>query len=153
MKYNFSFLILLFVSLSCGPRPSVSIAKQVQDTESYVTSINNNINLDHKTIEGALTDAEGFKDIGSFTYTVFFDGETKKLMKIKNIETTDRTLSETYFYKNEKLVFIQVNEDGKKQDLFIRGNKVISETTLNMDMQKLLLNKAKRFEKNFKMNR
>lgn len=153
MKYNFSFLILLFISLSCGPRPSASIAKQVQDTEGYVTSVNNNVNLEHKTTEGALTDAEGFKDVGTFIYTVFFDADTKKLVKIKNIETTHRTLSETYFYKNEKLVFIHINEDGKEQDLFIHGNKVISETTLDMDMQKLLLSKAKRFEKNFKKNR
>lgn len=60
------FGILLFSA--CGTKPRQSAAKLTQEINTYVSEINANSNLKQDVIEGALTDMEGFKDIGTFKY-------------------------------------------------------------------------------------
>lgn len=141
------FAIILFVS--CGPKPSKSIAVITKETDVYISKSDANSNLKEEVIEGALTDTEGFKDIGKFKYTVYFDDQTNKLIKIKNIEITDKALSETYYFKDGNLVLIDTNLGGESNKIYFQKNKVISETKTNAATQKLLLEKAKRFQKSF----
>lgn len=141
------FTITLFVS--CGPKPSKSNAVTTNETNAYISKIDTSSNIKEEMIEGALTDEEGFKDIGTFKYTVYFDGKSNTLYKIKNVEMTDKTISETYYFKDDNLIFIDTNFDGTSNRMYVQKNKVISETKMDAAIQKLLLEKAKRFQKAF----
>lgn len=141
------FAIVLFSS--CGPKPSKSIADITKEIDTYISSVDANSDLKEETIEGALTDLEGFKDIGKFKYTVYFDAKSDQLYKIKNVEMTDKTISETYYFKNGDLTFINTNLGGASNRMYVQNNKVISETKTDAETQKLLLEKAKRFQKNY----
>ncbi len=145
------FAIVLFTS--CGPKPSKSIANITKEIDTYISNVDANSNLKEETIEGALTDLEGFKDIGKFKYTVYFDGQNNHLYKIKNVEMTDKTISETYYFKDGDLMFIDTNLGGASNKMYVQKYKVISETKTNAETQKLLLEKAKRFQKNFNKER
>lgn len=139
--------IILFAS--CGPKPSKSVVDIKKEIDTYISNVDANSNLKEDTIEGALTDLDGFKDIGNFKYTVYFDEASKQLYKIKNVERTDKTLSETYYYKEGALVYIHNNLGGTSREMYVQKNKIISDTKIDPKAQKLLLEKAKRFQKNF----
>lgn len=143
--------IILFTT--CGPRPSKSIADITKEIDDYISNVDDNSDLKVETIEGALTDLEGFKDIGKFKYTVYFDGQSNHLYKIKNVEMTDKTISETYYFKDGDLMFIDTNLGGASNKMYVQKNKVISETKTDAETQKLLLEKAKRFQKNYNKER
>lgn len=140
--------MVLFVS--CGPKPSHSIATITKENDTYISKINADSNLKKEITEGALTDKEGFKDIGKFKYTVYFDERTKELYKIENVEMTDRSISETYYFKNGDLVLIASNLQGTSHKMYVQSNKVVSADKMDRKTQQLLLEKAKRFQKNFK---
>ncbi|HUH29459.1 hypothetical protein [Gelidibacter sp.] len=145
------FAIVLFTS--CGPKPSKSIGDIIKEIDTYISKVDANSNLKEETIEGALTDREGFKDIGKFKYTVYVDGQNNQLYKIKNVEMTDKTIFETYYFKEGELIFIDTNIGGASHKMYVQKNKVISETKTNAETQKLLLEKANRFQKNFNKGR
>ncbi len=149
MKKAFQILLAITIFVSCGPKPSKSIAMITKETNAYISKIDSNSNLKEEMIEGALTDAEGFKDIGKFKYSVYFDEKSKELMKIKNVEMTDKTISEIYYFNAGNLVLIEANLSGTPQKMYVKKNKVISETKTDAATQKLLLDKAKRFQKAF----
>jgi len=137
---------------SCGLKTPKSVANITEETNAYVSKINANTSLKEETTEGALTDAEGFKDIGQFKYTVYFDEQTKTLYKITNVETTTETVSETYYFKEGKLMVIDVNSAGSENRMYVRKGKFVTDNRDNADAEKLLLDKAKRFRKAFKRN-
>ena len=145
----FQIIFVLSLFVSCGPKPSKSIANIIKDTDAYVSKVDADTNLKQEMIEGALTDAEGFKDIGKFEYTVYYENQTKALSKIKNLEVTDKTISESYYFKNGDLVLMNTNLGGASHKIYVQKNKIISETKTDATTQKLLLNKAKRFQKAF----
>lgn len=150
MKIKAIQILCAFVLVaSCGPKPSKSVAEIITEIDTYSSTIDANSNLKEETIEGALTDNEGFKDIGKFKYTVYFDGQSNQLYKIKNIETTDKAISETYYFKDRDVVLITTNLGGTSHKMYVQKNKVISDTKTNAETQQLLLEKAKRFHKNF----
>lgn len=149
MRNVFHILIILALFASCGPKPNQSIADITKITDTYISKVDAKTNLKEEMIEGALTDAEGFKDIGKFKYTVYFDGQTNELFKIKNIEMTDKTISETYYFNAGNLMFINTNLGGALNKIYVQKNKIISDTKMDADSQKLLLEKAKRFKKAF----
>lgn len=148
-----SIITILLISMlySCGTKKS-AVNKQeitkddlVKTVNAYVSKVDSNTNLKKEVIEGALTDAEGYKDIGTFKYTVFYDENTKELFKIENIEKTDETIHETYYFKNNDFVFVKFNKliDGEKQ-LYNRPIKDGKTESLNF-----YGDKAKRFQKAF----
>ncbi len=149
MRKVLQILLAITLFVSCGPKPSKSIAETIKEINTYISEIDSNSNLKEEMIEGALTDAEGFKDIGEFKYSVYFDGKTNQLHKIKNIENTDKKISEIYYFKAGNLVFIDTNLGGTSNRLYVQKNKVISETKMDAATQKVLLEKAKRFQKSF----
>ena len=100
------YLVLVVILGSCGTKMSERPGSLMDRISQYTQKIDADKNLESEMIEGALTDAEGFKDIGTFKYTVFFDKETKDLMKIVNIESTDKTITESYYFENNKLNYL-----------------------------------------------
>ena len=149
MKKAFQILFVLAIFSSCGPKPNSSIALIIKETDAYVSQVDANSSLEVELMEGALTDPEGFKDIGKFKYTVYFDSKTKALYKIMNVESTDTTISETYYFRGADLVFINYDVDGTATKMYVQKNKIISETRTDVATQKLLLEKGKRFQKVF----
>lgn len=149
MKKAFQILFAITLFFSCGPKPSKSIAVITKETNAYISKVDANSNLKEEMVEGALTDTKGFKDIGKFKYTVYFDEQTNKLFKIKNIEMTDKTISETYYFNDGDLVLIDTNLEGISKKMYVQKNKIISENKTDAATQKLLLEKAKRFQKAF----
>ncbi|MEO5787364.1 hypothetical protein [Gelidibacter sp.] len=142
-------IVVLSLFVSCGPKPSKSIAIITKETNTYISQVDKNSNLKEEMVEGALTDAEGFKDIGKFKYSVYFDEKTNELIKIKNVEMTDKTISETYYFKDGNLVLIDTNLSETPNKMYIQKSKVISESKMDDATQKVLLEKAKRFQKAF----
>ncbi len=147
MKIKYIITVILIAMLySCGTKKSaVSKEELIKHVNAYVSTVNNNQNLKKEVTEGALTDAEGFNDIGTFKYTVFYDETTKELFKIENIEKTDKTIQETYYFKNNDFVFVKFNKliDGEKK-LYNSPIKDGKTESLNF-----YGNKAKRFQKAF----
>lgn len=149
-KLIFRIAMLCLITFSCGPRPTRSVSTMVTETDVYVSKVDANAGLKKETLEGALTDTQGLTDIGSFKYTVYFDEQTKMLYRIKNVETTDKTISENYYFDNGNLVLIEAQLGDGKHKLYIRKNKIISESKTAPATQNLLLDKAERFHKAFK---
>jgi len=149
MRKAVQIVIILVLFASCGPKPSKSIAHVTKEIDTYILKVDAKTNLKEERIEGALTDAEGFKDIGKFKYTVYFDEKTNELYKIRNIEMTDKTISETYYFKDDDLVRIDTDIKGVSGQMYVQKDKFISEDKTDAKTQKLLLEKARRFQKNF----
>lgn len=143
-------ILLLIIVCSCGPKTATSSDQLMKETEVYTSKVDANKNLKETTTEGALTDDAGFKDIGTFKYYVLFDEGTNELYRIKNIEKTDKTITETFYFDKGNLVFVTSvsNNTSKKIYLNNRG-KVIHSSNISPEEQKLLLDKAKRFKKAF----
>lgn len=147
MKFK-SIVAILIISMlySCGTKKSaVSKEELIKEVNAYVTKVDNNNDLKKDVTEGALTDAEGYNDIGTFKYTVFYDETTKELFKIENIEKTDKTIHETYYFKNNDFVFVKFNGS-------ITGDSKLYSGSLNDGKTESLnfyTNKAKRFQKVF----
>lgn len=150
MTKYFQILLVLVLFTSCGSKPSKSIAVITKETDAYISKVDANSSLQEEMMEGALSDAEGFKDIGKFKYTVYFERKTKALYKIQNVEITDKTISETYYFKDGDLVFIDANLGRTSNKMYVHRSTIISETKTDAATQKVLLEKAKRFQKAFR---
>lgn len=147
-----SLLIALIISISysCGSKKTaLNKGELIKETNSYVSKVDTNTSLKKEVSEGALTDSEGFNDIGTFKYTVFFDDKTMDVFKIENIEKTKNTIMETYYFKDNDFVFVkfntQINGDSK-----LYAGSLKDGNTENLNFYQ---DKAKRFLKAFKKNR
>ncbi len=150
MKLKSILIAIITVSIfySCGSKKAaVNEEKLAKETNSYVAIVDKNTNLKKEVTEGALTDAEGFKDIGTFKYTVYFDENTKELFKIKNVEMTDKTITETYYFQENELVYLKSISGTDTKTIYLKKGRVVSETNTTSDDQQLLLAKAQRFRK------
>ncbi len=148
MKNKFILLAIMTATMfSCGSKKSI-VNKEVliKEIDSYVSKVDSNKGLKSEIIEGALTDAEGFNDIGTFKFTVFFDEGTNEVFKIENIEKTDQAISETYYFKNEDFVFVKFNKQVEGVTQLYDGNLKDGKA----ESLKFYKDKAKRFQKSFK---
>jgi hypothetical protein len=143
-------VIIISVLNSCGPKVGKDSNAILKDTKTHISKIESNKNLKSEVTEGALTDAEGFNDIGTFKYTVYFDENTKELFKIKNVEKTSKTTTETYYFQENELVYLKSVSGNDTKILYLKKGRVVSETNTTSDDQQLLLAKAERFQKGFK---
>lgn len=140
-------VFILTITFSCGSKKSVVNKEQlIKEINTYVSKVDSNKSLKSELTEGALTDVEGFNDIGTFKYTVFYDEKTNEVLKIENIEKTDQTVSETYYFRNNDFVCVKFNKliDGETQ--LYNGNLKDGKTE-SLNFYK---DKAKRFQKSFK---
>lgn len=150
MRKRFLYLVLVIVSVSCGTKVSKSPESLIKEVELHSAKIDDDKSLKSEVTEGALTDSEGFKDIGKFKSTVFFNKDTKELLKITNVETTDKTITETYYFKNKKLNYFDFHSgNSKPKKIYLYNSKVVSTENLSPEEQKLFIAKAKRFQKAF----
>lgn len=150
MGKRYLYLVLVIVLVSCGTKVSKNPENLIKEVELYSAKIDSDKALETETMEGALTDTEGFKDIGKFKSTVFFNKETNELLKIKNVETTDKTITENYYFDNNKLSYFDFssgNSNSKK--LYLNNGKVVSSQNISSEEQKLFLAKARRFQQEF----
>lgn len=142
-------IIIVSVIYSCGAKKSAASQEElIKEINSYVSKVDSNTTLKTEVTEGALTDAEGFNDIGTFKYTVFFNEKSNDVLKIVNVEKTNETISETYYFKDNEFVFVKFNKqiDGVKQ-LY---NGILKDgKTESLNFYK---DKAKRFQKAFEKN-
>ncbi len=134
---------------SCGTKTPSSTEQQLKTIDSYTLKTDANSNLKETLTEGALTDIEGFKDIGTFKYYVLFDENTNELYRIKNIEKTDKTTTETFYFDKGKLVKVMSATGNSAKKIYLKNGKVVSSSNISIEEQKLLLDKAKRFKKAF----
>ncbi|MCK7589718.1 hypothetical protein M0G43_03955 [Subsaxibacter sp. CAU 1640] len=139
----FSIIVAFY---SCGSKKSaVSKEELIKATNDYVQKVDK-MTLKTEVTEGALTDAEGFKDIGTFKYTVYFDENTNELFKINNVEKTSETIDETYYFKDGKFVFVKFNRAIDGSTKLYNGSLKDGKT----EGLKFYQNKAERFQKEFK---
>ncbi|MBJ7882275.1 hypothetical protein [Gelidibacter salicanalis] len=144
-----SLFAIAFIIVSCGVNKDTTS----KNLESQAIKINANKNLIETRTEGVLTDNEGFKDIGSFKYSVFYDATTKDLSKIINIEIIDKSITESYYFADNKLFLIvseAVQIPAKK--IYVHNKKIISSESVEPEEQQLLLEKGIRFQKEFQNN-
>lgn len=143
-------IVLLATLCSCGPKTLTNTDQLLKKTEMYTSKVDANKKLKETTTEGALTDIDGFKDIGTFKYDVLFDESSNALYRIKNTEKTDKTITETYYFDKGKLIYITSESDNATKKIYFNNNgKVIHSSNISPEEQKLLLDKAKRFKKAF----
>ncbi|MGS2725514.1 hypothetical protein ACU8DI_02815 [Psychroserpens sp. BH13MA-6] len=151
MKKNSVIIIgLVLLLLSCGNKVA-SDADVIKTIDSYRSKVDNDQSLTKETTEGALTDEEGYEDIGRFEYSVFFNQNPRALYKITNKEITDQTISESYYFQDHNLVFIEKTNSGSApQKMYTKGDKnVLSSSEINDDDIEVLLKKARRFKNAF----
>lgn len=150
MKVKSILGIALIVTIyACGPKVTKSTETLVKETQSYMSKVDAKNNLTEETTQGALTDSKGYKDIGTFKYTTFYSKKTSELFKIKNVETTTNTITETYYFEANALVAIKSESSNGTKIVLLNNGKVISEKNLTPQEKKDLLKKAKRFKKAF----
>ena len=141
-----AYIILTFLFFSCGSKKSaVSKEELIKATNDYVSKVDK-MTLKTEVTEGALTDEEGFKDIGTFKYTVYFDDNTNEVFKINNFEKTSETIDETYYFKDGKFVFVKFNKAIDGSTKLYNGSLKDGKT----EGLKFYQNKAERFQKEFK---
>lgn len=148
LKYYLLPFIILFI-VGCGPKPNnIGFTKSI---DAYTTKISENKELKTTLTKGALTDESGFKDIGTFTYQEKFSDDERMLFQIINVEKTDQTLTENYYFKADKLVLITSRSNsGNTKKLYVKNGKVMSRVNIGKAQEKILINKAKLFKKQFK---
>ncbi len=145
-----SLSIFIVTMCACAPKTYPSTDVIIKETKGYVEKTNANRNLEESFDEGALTDVSGNEDIGYFKYYTYHDRESNELIRIKNIETTDNTVAENFYFKASKLVFINVKTDREPvKEMYIINGKVVNKTTVNSKYMEVLLNKAKLFQSEF----
>jgi hypothetical protein len=143
-------IALLTIFCSCGPKTTTSTDQLMKEIDSYKSKVDTNKSLKKKNTGGVLTDDEGFKDIGTFIYDTLFDENTNELYRITNIEMTDKTITETYYFDKGNLVYVTSVSDNATKKVYLNNNgKVIHSSNISIEEQKLLLDKAKRFKKAF----
>ncbi len=142
-------MIGLGLVFSCGSKTTSSKETLLANTQSYISKIYTNKALKEIISEGVLTDVDGFKDIGSYKYYVLFDEKTNELYRIKNVETTDRIITENFYFENNKLIYISSVTNNSTKKLYLHKGQVISSSNINHEEQEVLLAKAKRFKKAF----
>ncbi|MEZ4801782.1 MAG: hypothetical protein R2797_03345 [Gelidibacter sp.] len=149
MKIKYLIVFSIIVAFySCGSKKSaVSKEELIKATNDYVSKVDK-MTLKTEVTEGALTDEEGFKDIGTFKYTVYFDENTHELFKINNVEKTSETIDETYYFKDGKFVFVKFNKAIDGSTKLYNGSLKDGKT----EGLKFYQNKAERFQKEFKQN-
>lgn len=148
-KYLIAFLVVV-IQISCGAKISNNPEAYKNEVDGYIKIVDNDNTLETYQITGALTDEEGFKDVGTFQYTVFFDGSSNNLKKIQNIEITNQTIEETYYFNNGGLIYFKsVTENSNPKRIYSHKGKVISSANINSEEQNIFLSKAKRFQKAF----
>jgi len=151
MKHNILYAFLISALLfSCGTK-KMSTDEIKTTTNTRVSQINANKVLKVETTEGALTDKDGFNDIGKFKYTVYFDENTKDLYRIENVEMTNKTLTETYYFDDNDLFFIKASsKNAPDKTVYTKGFKLLMKKNATDEEAKLLIDKAKRFKSAFK---
>lgn len=151
---NILFCALFVTATACGTHASKSEDELVQTLNTYMVKVNENHTLGETVVEGALTDNKGQNDIGSFTYYVNYNKDTKDLCHIKNIENTNQTREEHYYYKNNTLVTVLVNATASSdKKIYINKGRIISSLNIAPEEQDLLLAKGERFLKEYKQTR
>lgn len=144
------YLAFIIVLVACGPKIYKNTESVIKEVDIYSQKIDTDKGIKTEIVKGALTDNEGFKDIGKFKYTVFFNNETHELLKIENIETTDKTITENYYFKNNKLTYFESSsKNSKAKKIYLFNGKVVSTENLSSEEQKLFITKVKRFQKEF----
>ncbi|MGE5943748.1 MAG: hypothetical protein ACM31G_05345 [Flavobacteriales bacterium] len=152
-KY-YIYLLLVIGLVSCGTKVSKNSESLIKEAEQHAVKIDSDKTLETEVTEGALTDAEGFKDIGKFKSTVFFNKDTNDLVKITNVETTDKTITEDYYFDNNKLNYFQSSsENSKPKKIYLHNGRAVSSENLSPEEQKLFIAKGKRFQKAFNETR
>lgn len=151
MKKIIATLIITLTLFSCGTKNVKSDDSVIKTTDTYISKIDTNKNLKEETTEGALTDEKGFEDIGRFKYSVLFDQDSKELFRIKNIEISNRTITEYYYFQNHNLMYVVSSTPNQKdKKIYTNGDKkVVSSFNASDDEVKLLLSKAKRFKTSY----
>ncbi len=140
--------------MACGPKTTASEPIALETTNTYVSEVESDNQLLKETKKGALTDKEGFKDIGYFTYTTYTDENTGQLVRIKNVETIDATTTENYYFNDDVLVLIKISETNQTNKfIYTNGNKIRTAPGVSAVEKTLYLNKAKRFKKAFKKSK
>lgn len=148
MRNCLAFLIVVLVVFSCGNKTVKTEESFIKTTQDYIAEIDNNASLTEEFTEGALTDKDGFKDIGRFKYSVLFDKSSGELFRIKNTEISNTTVQESYYFHKHNLVCIISSTAGQPvKKIYSEGFKnVVSKTNVSDQEAKLLLDKAKRFK-------
>lgn len=150
MKLKYFLLPFIILSIvGCGPKPNNNgFAKSI---DVYASKISENKEFKTTLTKGALTDESGFRDIGTFSYQEKFSDDERMLFQITNIEKTDQTLTEHYYFKADKLVLItSTSNSGNAKKLYVKNGKVMSRVNIGKAQEKILINKAKLFKKQFK---
>ncbi len=150
MRKHLLYLVLVIVSVSCGTKVSKNPESLIKEVELHSAGIDSDKALETDITEGALTDGKGFKDIGKFKSTVFFNKKTNELLKITNVEITDKTITENYYFKSNKLSYFDSHSgNSKPKKIYLYNNKVVSTESVTPEEQKFFIAKAKRFQKAF----
>lgn len=153
MKVNSILLVLVALSIvACGPK--INNDAYVKDVDSYVSNLAADTHLKTNLSQGVLTDDSGFNDVGTFSYQERMSPDGRELFHIKNVEKTDQTITENYYYKDNRVVFITVNTNSEAaKKLYVKKGSTLSRVNLSKSYEKILLNKAKLFKKQFKSAR
>lgn len=136
MKIKFEIFLVIIVSffLSCSVAKQtksfkeidISYIKEIREYSNFKKLINNNFHCDTSESPFVFGDLNkpGINSLSKCYYK-----NNKNLVYVENRKVTDTTNIETYFYKKNKLVYIESviiknNKITTKKKIFVRDNKV-----------------------------
>ncbi|MBQ0767800.1 MAG: hypothetical protein KBT58_00800 [Bizionia sp.] len=141
--------IITLIIVACGPKPTND--GFVKSIDAYTSKIEGATDMKTTLTKGALTDVSGFNDIGTFSYQEKFSQDEHVLFQITNVEKTDQTVTENYYFKADELVLITSKSDsGSTRKLYIKNGRVLARVNIGKAQEELLIDKAKLFRKQFK---
>ncbi|QDO93405.1 hypothetical protein FNB79_05245 [Formosa sediminum] len=155
MKVKGILIIVICATVwSCGVNKHLDSSNLISDIEAYISKVDSDNSLEESTVEGALTDTEGFEDIGTFKSHRRFNPTTKTLYRIENIENienTGDTRAERYYFRDNSLVAVRVNSSPtNNKNIYLNEGKIISSSNIDLEEAELLIVKGERFKNEYK---
>ena len=142
---------------SCGTKATTNktlkAPDEVEEFLKYSSSVIGDKSLMQKKFKGALTDEKGFEDVGAFEYSTYYDFKKRELVRISNLEITDKKVLENYYFEDNELVYIQIIdphvETRKLGDTLSVKLIIANDKARESEKNKIYFNKAKLFKEAF----
>ena len=115
---------------------TVDFLREITD---YIYLINIDKDLNTSITEGEIEYGENLENIGGFEYYEHYYPDTKELIRIDYSANTQDELSENYYFKNSKLVYVyariqQSNGGVEIKKLYIHNGKVLYQSKKDINI-------------------
>jgi len=149
MMDRFFFLIFLCLSSCAGKTQDINL----KIIDSYVDIIKSRNDFNTSITEGSIYEISNNKIVGGFEFYEYFEEDKKELFRLEYISNTEKSIIENYFYKNNRLIYIEYIKDYELNNvpkvIYIKNDLVEYTPIQKKDLEKTLIKKGNDYLKSF----